>query len=106
MSGLRDYGAEAGIGAPAADLGAIISGVGDVLFAFARALRPRERARLCDQLRLLVADVGSDEARATVPRQLLWVLEQRPAPLTRLRVISGGKAAAGGPRRPAPRGFD
>jgi hypothetical protein len=87
-----DYRSEAGIGAPAADLAAIVSGVGDVLHAFARALRPQERARLIDLLDVLIVSVGPGTARATVPRALISILEQ-PPPKARLRVIPGGKSA-------------
>jgi len=92
MSGLHgNYRPEVGIGAPAADLAAIVSGVGDVLHAFARAMRPAERDRLLDLLDVLINSVGHDSARATVPAALLSILTQPPPP-ARLRVIDGGKS--------------
>ena len=101
MSGLHgNYRPEIGIGAPAADLAAIVSGVGDVLHAFARAMRPAERARLLDLLEVLIVSVGHDSARATVPQALRSILEQPPPRPARLRVISGGKSAVAS--RPAP----
>jgi hypothetical protein len=99
MSLHGNYRPDVGIGAPAADLAAIVSGVGDVLHAFARALRPAERAKLRDLLDVLICQVGGDDARATVPRALITILDQPPPP-ARLRVISGGKSPA--PARPVP----
>ena len=100
MSGLRgNYRPEVGIGAPAADLAAIVSGVGDVIAAIAWAMPSRERARLCDLLDVLIVQVGADDARATVPKTLRAALD--PPPPKRWRVIAGGKRA-GASGRPVP----
>lgn len=99
MNGLHgNYQPDAGIGAPAADLAAIVSGIGDCLHAFARAMRPAERLRLLHLLDVLIANIGTDDPRATVPKALLSVIDP-PLPPARLRVIPGGKSTA--PKRRA-----
>ena len=102
MGGLHGrYRPEVGIGAPAADLAAVVSGIGDCLHAFARALRPQDRARLLDLLDVCIDQVGPDDARATVPRALIRALEEPPP--KRWRVIRGGGGV--GPARPRPADF-
>jgi hypothetical protein len=78
-------------GVAAIELESVLSGIGDVLHCFARALQPQDRAELVDHLIHLIATVGVDDPRAIVPKALLSVLKP-PAPTpARLRVIAGGR---------------
>jgi hypothetical protein len=86
--------ARPGIGAPASDLGGIVSGIGDVLHVYAIFFERLGVSRE-DQVELLdrmIAELGDDDVqRAAVPRALRSMLLLRPKKPSRQRLAGSNR---------------